>query len=126
VGRAPKCFALLSPAFPPVSLVSRTGGIEEGARVELRVGIFRWVALHTAYERDSVFVDEHVRAGVPENPLFGAGSLLPSSGKTPPGRLLLPGDLGARADTVTRARQGVNHRLVIIGAAFYMRQCALR
>jgi ligand-binding SRPBCC domain-containing protein len=53
--------ALLSPAFPPVSLISRTGGIEAGARVELRVGIFRWVALHTACERDSVFVDEQIQ-----------------------------------------------------------------
>jgi ligand-binding SRPBCC domain-containing protein len=53
--------ALLSPAFPPVSLISRTGGIEAGARVEFRVGIFRWVALHTAYERDSVFVDEQIQ-----------------------------------------------------------------
>ena len=51
---------LLSPAFPPVAVVSRTGGIEAGARVELRVGFFRWVALHTACEKDRLFVDEQV------------------------------------------------------------------
>ena len=44
--------ALLSPPFPPVRIISRTGGIETGSRVELRIGILRWVALHTAYERD--------------------------------------------------------------------------
>jgi ligand-binding SRPBCC domain-containing protein len=53
--------ALLSPPFPPVRLTSRTGGIEAGARVELRVGILRWVALHTAYERDRLFVDEQIQ-----------------------------------------------------------------
>ena len=53
--------ALLSPAFPPVRLISRTGGIEAGARVELRVGIFRWVAVHTAYQRDRLFVDQQIQ-----------------------------------------------------------------
>ena len=52
--------SLLTPAFPPVWLISRTGGIETGARVELRVGVFRWVALHTAYEKDRLFVDEQI------------------------------------------------------------------
>jgi len=28
--------------------------------VELRVGLFRWVALHTAYEKDRLFVDEQI------------------------------------------------------------------
>jgi ligand-binding SRPBCC domain-containing protein len=51
---------LLSPRFPPVRLISRTGGIEAGSRVELRVGVLRWVALHTAYEKDRLFVDEQV------------------------------------------------------------------
>lgn len=51
---------LLSPPFPPVRVVRRTGGIEAGAQVELRVGPIRWVALHTAYEQDRVFVDEQV------------------------------------------------------------------
>ena len=52
--------ALLTPPFPPVRLVSRKGGIDNGARVELRVGVFRWVALHTAYEKDRLFVDEQI------------------------------------------------------------------
>jgi ligand-binding SRPBCC domain-containing protein len=53
--------ALLSPAFPPLRMISRTGGMEAGARVEFRVGIFRWVALHTAYEKDRLFVDEQIQ-----------------------------------------------------------------
>jgi ligand-binding SRPBCC domain-containing protein len=56
----PDALALLTPAFPPVRLISRTGGIETGARVELRVGFFRWVARHTAYEKNRLFVDEQV------------------------------------------------------------------
>jgi ligand-binding SRPBCC domain-containing protein len=52
--------ALLATPFPPVRMISRTGGLETGARVELRVGIFRWVALHTAYEKDRLFVDEQI------------------------------------------------------------------
>ena len=52
--------ALLTPPFPPVRVVSREGGIDRGARVELRVGVFRWVALHTAYERNRLFVDEQI------------------------------------------------------------------
>ena len=51
---------LLTPAFPPVHLISRSGGIEVGARVVLRVLLFRWVALHTAYEKDRLFVDEQI------------------------------------------------------------------
>lgn len=52
--------ALLSPPFPPVRMLSRTGGIEKGARVELRVGILTWVAVHTAYERNRLFEDQQV------------------------------------------------------------------
>ena len=52
--------SVLAPAFPPVRMISRTGGIGIGARVELRVGVFRWVALHTAYEKDRLFVDEQI------------------------------------------------------------------
>jgi ligand-binding SRPBCC domain-containing protein len=52
--------ALLTPAFPPVRVISRTGGIEAGARVELRVGFLRWVARHTAYEKNRLFVDEQI------------------------------------------------------------------
>ncbi|HYW45364.1 MAG TPA: SRPBCC family protein [Bryobacteraceae bacterium] len=52
---------LLTPAFSPVRMIGSTGGIETGARVELRVGVFRWVALHTAYEKDRLFVDEQIQ-----------------------------------------------------------------
>ena len=51
---------LLSPAFPPVRVVRRTGGLEPGARVELRIGPFRWVAVHTACERNRLFIDEQL------------------------------------------------------------------
>jgi ligand-binding SRPBCC domain-containing protein len=53
--------SLLSPAFPRVRVIRRTGAIEIGARVELRIGIFSWIALHTAYERNRLFVDEQIR-----------------------------------------------------------------
>lgn len=51
---------LLSPAFPPVRVVRRTGGIETGSRVELRIGPVRWIALHTAFAKDRFFVDEQL------------------------------------------------------------------
>jgi ligand-binding SRPBCC domain-containing protein len=58
----PDALAVLSPAFPPVKMLSRTGkGIEAGVRIELRVGVFRWVAQHTRYEKDRLFVDEQVQ-----------------------------------------------------------------
>jgi len=53
--------ALLSPPFPPVRIISRVGGIQTGAQVALQVGPFRWIARHTAYEQDRLFVDEQVR-----------------------------------------------------------------
>jgi ligand-binding SRPBCC domain-containing protein len=52
--------ALLTPPFPRVRVIHRTGGIEVGSSVELRVGFIRWIALHTAYERDCLFVDEQI------------------------------------------------------------------
>lgn len=52
---------LLSPPFPPVRVVNRAGGIAVGARVELCIGgVVRWVAGHTAFERDRLFVDEQL------------------------------------------------------------------
>ena len=50
--------ALLSPAFPPVRVISRTGGIRAGARVVLRIGPITWVAHHTSFVQDALFVDE--------------------------------------------------------------------
>lgn len=57
----PDALTLLSPSFPPVRLVGRFGdGLKPGTRVELRVGLLRWVAQHTAYEQDRLFTDEQV------------------------------------------------------------------
>ena len=57
----PDALLLLTPPFPPVRLVSKTGGLEPGSRVELRVGFLPWVALHTAYQRNRLFVDEQIK-----------------------------------------------------------------
>jgi len=53
--------SILSPAFPSVRMIGMTAGIRPGSRVELRVGIFSWIALHTAYEKDRLFVDEQIK-----------------------------------------------------------------
>lgn len=52
--------SLLSPPFPPLRVLSRSGGLKTGARVELRIGPVRWVALHTAYEKNRLFIDEQM------------------------------------------------------------------
>ncbi len=52
---------LLSPPFPPVRVISRRGGIQTGAAVVLKIGLITWVARHTAYEKNALFVDEQVR-----------------------------------------------------------------
>ena len=58
----PDALSLLTPAFPPVRLVQQSGGIQAGARVVLRVGwVITWVALHTVYVKDRLFVDEQVQ-----------------------------------------------------------------
>ncbi len=57
---------LLSPRFPPLRVIRKTGGIEPGSiktgsRVELKIGPFLWTALHTAYEKNRLFADEQVQ-----------------------------------------------------------------
>ena len=52
--------SLLTPSFPPVRIVNQSGGIQPGARAELRVVFLPWIALHTVYERNQFFVDEQV------------------------------------------------------------------
>jgi ligand-binding SRPBCC domain-containing protein len=53
--------SLLSPPFPRVWVISRTGaGIQPGVRLALRIGVFTWVALHIAYEKNRLFVDEQI------------------------------------------------------------------
>lgn len=51
---------LLSQAFPPVRVIRKGGGIKPGARVELRIGPFDWVALHSAYEKNCFFEDRQI------------------------------------------------------------------
>lgn len=51
---------LLSPAFPPVRVIHKTGGIETGSRVELQIGPFHWVALHSSFEKNRFFEDQQV------------------------------------------------------------------
>jgi ligand-binding SRPBCC domain-containing protein len=50
---------LLSPPFPPVQ-ITRTGGLEIGTRVVVRRGPFHWVARHSDFEQDRLFVDEQI------------------------------------------------------------------
>ena len=57
----PDALALLSPAFPKVRKTGGTGdGIRTGTRVDLRVGVVKWIARHTAYEKNRLFVDEQI------------------------------------------------------------------
>ncbi|MCU1235154.1 MAG: cyclase/dehydrase [Candidatus Solibacter sp.] len=57
----PDALALLSTAFPPMRKTGGTGdGIRTGTRVDLRIGGVKWIALHTAYEKDRLFVDEQI------------------------------------------------------------------
>jgi len=56
----PDALELLTPPFPPVRILYKSGGIHVGARVVLRIGFTKWVALHTAYEKNRLFVDQQV------------------------------------------------------------------
>ena len=51
---------LLTPKFPPARVVSKTGGITPGAQVVLQIGPTKWVALHTDYVPNKLFVDEQI------------------------------------------------------------------
>jgi ligand-binding SRPBCC domain-containing protein len=57
----PDALALLTPPWERVEVVSRDGGLEQGARVELRLGFGllrrRWVAVHTEYVKNRLFTD---------------------------------------------------------------------
>jgi ligand-binding SRPBCC domain-containing protein len=52
---------LLSPRFPPLRVIKKTGGIEPGSKVELKIGPFLWTARHTDFERNRLFSDEQVQ-----------------------------------------------------------------
>jgi ligand-binding SRPBCC domain-containing protein len=58
----PDALQLLTPPGQPIEIVERTGSLEVGACVVLRVklGPFRvtWVAHHIAYEPNRLFIDE--------------------------------------------------------------------
>jgi ligand-binding SRPBCC domain-containing protein len=52
---------LLTPAFPPVRVVSRSGPLAAGLRVVLRLfGVVTWVAEHPVVERPTLFIDIQV------------------------------------------------------------------
>lgn len=57
----PDALERLLPPWQDVQLLERTGGLEPGARAVLLLRLgplrLRWVALHTEYERDRLFVD---------------------------------------------------------------------
>ncbi len=60
----PDVLELLTPPGQPIRVLRRTGGLLVGAEVEFLVplGPFRrrWLARHTAYEKNRLFVDEQV------------------------------------------------------------------
>lgn len=62
---APGAFERLTPPREPVRVLRHVGGIEDGARVSLRVGPFpfalRWELEHRDYERGRSFTDVQVR-----------------------------------------------------------------
>lgn len=60
----PGAFERLAPPWEHARVVERSGGIEDGGQVVLRVGSpvgVRWVARHRDFERGRQFVDEQVR-----------------------------------------------------------------
>ncbi len=60
----PGAIERLTPPWERVQVVERSGGLEDGGRVVLRVGApvpVRWVARHLAYEPGRQFADEQVR-----------------------------------------------------------------
>lgn len=60
----PGAFEKLTPPWEPVELVTQTGGIRDGARVELKIGRgpfrVRWVAVHEGYIEGCQFRDVQV------------------------------------------------------------------
>jgi uncharacterized protein (TIGR01777 family) len=60
----PGAFERLTPPWDHVEVVERTGGLEDGARVVMKIGTpvgVRWVARHRDFERNRQFVDEQVQ-----------------------------------------------------------------
>lgn len=61
----PDAFERLTPPWQPVKILSRQGGIRDGgeAVLELPLGPFRlhWIAEHSGYERNRLFIDRQVK-----------------------------------------------------------------
>jgi ligand-binding SRPBCC domain-containing protein len=61
----PDALERLIPPWQRVEIVRRTGGLETGARVEFRLRVgplsIPWVAVHTGYEKNRLFVDRQVK-----------------------------------------------------------------
>ncbi|MBW4495454.1 MAG: SRPBCC family protein [Oscillatoria princeps RMCB-10] len=60
----PDILKILTPPWQPVQIVRREGGLEVGAISEFRLWLgpfpVRWVARHTACEKNRLFADEQV------------------------------------------------------------------
>ena len=60
----PGAFERLTPPWERITVLERSGGIREGARTAVRLGLgpvgFRWVAVHREYVEGRRFVDEQV------------------------------------------------------------------
>src|SRR5258705_7967983 len=59
----PGAFERLTPPWEHVRVLERSGGLEDGARLVLRVGApvgVRWVARHLDYQPGCQFADEQV------------------------------------------------------------------
>jgi ligand-binding SRPBCC domain-containing protein len=58
----PDALEVLSPDWAKPTIIRRTGGIEVGAIVEMRVPFgplkLRWLAHHIGYEKNRLFIDE--------------------------------------------------------------------
>lgn len=61
----PDALELLTPPGRNIQVLRRTGGLQTGAEVEFLVPLFgpirkRWLARHTAYDKNRLFVDEQL------------------------------------------------------------------
>lgn len=57
----PDALSLLTPAFPPVRVVRKSGGLEPGSIVELSVMGMPWIARHGEFIPNRLFSDEQIR-----------------------------------------------------------------
>jgi len=61
----PGALERLSPPWDPLQVIERTGGIRQGSRTVLKMKAgpvpFRWIAEHTDYEENRLFMDRQVK-----------------------------------------------------------------